>query len=227
MATQLDLEEQEQLDQLKAFWRKYGSPITWILIVVLASFAAWNGWQWWQREQGAKAGAMFDELAAAVQAGDVDKTVRVFGDLKERFEGAAFVGQGGLLAAELQFDKGRPDDAVKTLEWVAEHGAQSEYRTAARLRLAALLLEQKQYDDALKVLDAATAAPFAALVADRRGDVLRAQGKTDEAKAAYSKAWEGMDAGVEYRRLIEAKLMALGAAPASPAPKVASSEPAR
>lgn len=224
MATQLDLEEQEQLDQLKAFWRKYGNAITWVLIVVLGAFALWNGWHWWQREQAGKAGAMFDELTAAVQAGDVDQAGRVFNDLKERYEGVAFVEQAGLLAAELQFDKGRADDAVQTLQWVADNGDQQEYRTAARLRLAAVLLQQKKYDEALKQLDAADAPAFAALVADRRGDVLLAQGKPDEAKAAYTRAWEGLGAEVEYRRLVEAKLTALGA---SPEPKPAASEPSR
>lgn len=224
MATQLDLEEQEQLDQLKAFWRKYGNAITWVLIVVLGAFALWNGWHWWQREQAGKAGAMFDELTAAVQAGDVDQAGRVFNDLKERYEGVAFVEQAGLLAAELQFDKGRADDAAQTLQWVADNGDQQEYRTAARLRLAAVLLQQKKYDEALKQLDAADAPAFAALVADRRGDVLLAQGKPDEAKAAYTRAWEGLGAEVEYRRLVEAKLTALGA---SPEPKPAASEPSR
>jgi len=81
------------------------------------------------------------------------------------------------------------------------------------LRLAGLLLQAKDYDAALKQLDAAKAPTFAALVADRRGDVLLAQGKADEARVAYQAAWKAMDEKVEYRRLIDAKLTALGAAP--------------
>jgi predicted negative regulator of RcsB-dependent stress response len=73
MATNLDLQEQEQLDELKAFWKQYGNLITWTLTLILAGFAAWNGWNWWQREQGAKAGAMFDDLDRAVQAGNADR----------------------------------------------------------------------------------------------------------------------------------------------------------
>src|SRR5690606_1306341 len=125
------------------------------------------------------------------QAGDVDQAGRVFEDLRERYGGIAFVEQAGLLTAQLQFDRGRAEEAVQTLQWVADNGDQRAYRSAARLRLAAILLEQKQYDEALKQLDAADAPTFAALVADRRGDVLLAQGKTDEAKAAYTRAWEG------------------------------------
>ena len=111
MATHLDLEEQEQLDQLKSFWKQYGNLITWLLIVVLGAYAAWNGWNWWQRDQAVKAAAMYDELDRAAQAGDADKAGRVFADMKERFARTTFTAQGALLAARTQFEKGQPDNA--------------------------------------------------------------------------------------------------------------------
>ena len=98
---------------------------------------------------------------------------------------------------------------------MASNAHEAEYQTVARMRAAGLLLDQKKYDEALRQLDGATAVEFQALVADRRGDVLLAQGKKDDAKAAYQKAWQAMDPKVEYRRLIDAKLTALGAAPAT------------
>jgi predicted negative regulator of RcsB-dependent stress response len=218
MATHLDLEEQEQLDAIKHFWKRYGNLITWALIVVLGAYAAHTGYQWWQRDQATKAGALFDELERALQANDLERTVNVFGTLKERYPGTAHTEQAGLLAAKLQFDKGKPDDARTTLTWVADNAKEVEYRTMARLRLAALLLEQKKYDDALRQLDGASAPEFAGLVADRRGDVLLAQGKKDDAKAAYLRAQVALEEQANYRRLVDAKLAALGvAAPASAA----------
>ncbi len=213
MATHLDLEEQEQLDQLKAFWKQYGNLITWAITLVLAGFAAWNGWNWWQRDQAVKAAAMFDELQKAADAGDVARTTGIFNDLKERYPRTVVAAQGGLLAARVEFDKGASDDALASLRWVAEHAGEAEYQAVARLRLAGLLADQKKYDEALKQLDGVAAKSFEALAADRRGDILLAQGKSDEAKAAYKKAWDAMDLGVQYRRLIAAKLTALGAAP--------------
>ena len=213
MATHLDLEEQEQLDQLKTFWKQYGNLVTWALIAVMAAYAGWNGWNWWQRDQSAKSGAMFDQLDKAAQAGDAEKAGRVFSDMKERFPHTSYTQQGGLLAAKTQFAKGQVDAALVSLAWVAANAPETEYQTVARLRAAGVLLDQKKYDEALKQLDRATAVEFEALVADRRGDVLLAQGKKDEAKAAYTKAWQAMDAKVDYRRLIDAKLTALGAAP--------------
>jgi predicted negative regulator of RcsB-dependent stress response len=213
MATPLDLQEQEQLDALKAFWKQYGNLITWALVAALAVYAGLNGWKWWQREQSAKAGALYEQLQIAAQSGDAQRAGQVFGDLKERYPRTVFAEQGGLLAARVQFDRGQVDAAKASLSWVAENAGEDEYKTVARLRLAGLLMQAKDYDAALKQLDAAKAPTFEALVADRRGDVLLAQGKAAEARAAYQVAWKAMDDKLEYRRLIDAKLTALGAAP--------------
>jgi predicted negative regulator of RcsB-dependent stress response len=218
MASPLDLQEQEQLDQLKSFWNQYGHLITWTVTLALAGFAAWNGWQWWQREQGAKAAALYDELDRLAGSGDVEKTARAFGDLKERFPRTLQAQQGALLAAKVQAEKGQADAALATLAWLADNGGEDELRTVARLRAAGLLLDQKKYDEALKQLDAAQQAKpreFDALIADRRGDIFAAQGKRPEAIAAYQAAHKAMDAKVEYRNLVDAKLTALGAASAS------------
>jgi predicted negative regulator of RcsB-dependent stress response len=227
MATQLDLQEQEQLDALKAFWNSYGNLITWTLVLVLGAFAAWNGWNYWQREQGLKASAMFDELERAAEAGDADKAGRVLADLKQQFASTAFAQQGALLAAKVQADKGQADAARASLNWVAESAPDDEMRTMARLRLAALQAEAKQYEEAIKTLDAANAPGFEALVADRRGDVLALQGKPAEARAAYEVAFRAMSDKIDYRRLIEAKLTALGAPVAAAAASAAASGAAK
>ncbi|MDP1691286.1 MAG: tetratricopeptide repeat protein [Burkholderiaceae bacterium] len=219
MATHLDLQEQEQVDQLKAFWQQYGNLITWTLTLALTGFAAWNGWNWWQREQAVKASAMFDELERAAQAGDAERSARVLADLKERFPRTAYAQQGALLAARVQAEKGQADAALATLAWASDNAGEDEIRSIARLRAAGLLLEKKQYDAALAQLDAAAqgknAKEFEALVADRRGDVLLAQGKHNDARKAFEAAYKAMDAKLEYRQLIDAKLTALGAAPAA------------
>jgi predicted negative regulator of RcsB-dependent stress response len=221
MANTLDLQEQEQLDDLKAFWKRYGNLITWVITAALLAFASWNAWGWYQRDQAAKAGAMFEELDKAATAGDVERAGRVFNDMKERFPGTTLTQQAGLLAAKLQYDKGQADAALASLGWVADKAGEDEYRSIARLRLAGLQLDAKQYDAALKTLDAVSAKEFAALAADRRGDVLLAQGKKDDARSAYQAAYKAMDAKIDYRRLVEAKLTAL-AAPPVPAAAAAS-----
>src|SRR5450432_4430573 len=177
MATHLDLEEQEQLEQLKAFWKQHGNLVTWVLVVVLGGFAAWNGWNLYQRDQGAKAGALFDEVDRAAQASDADVATRIFADMKARYPRAAFTQQAGLVAARAAAEKGKLDDAQASLAWVVDTAGESEYRAIARLRLAGLLLDAKKFDEALKQVDGIDVPEFAALAADRRGDILLTQGK--------------------------------------------------
>lgn len=218
MATHLDLEEQEQLDQLKAFWKQYGNLITWLLILVLGGYAAWNGWNLYQRDQGAKAGSLYDELDRAAQAGDSDRATRIFADMKERYPRTTFTQQAGLVAARVAAEKGQYDAASASLAWVADKAGDDEYRAIARLRLAGLLLDTKKYEEALKQVDAVSGGPeFIALANDRRGDILLTQGKSAEAQAAYLKAWTAMDPKLDYRRVVEAKLNMLGVQPAAAA----------
>lgn len=226
MANSLDLEEQEQLDQLKHFWRAYGNLITWTITLALAAYAGWMGWQWWQRDQAAMAGGMFGELDRAVQVADIERSSKVFADLRERFPSTTYAAQAALLTARLQFDKGQMEAARGTLGWVAEKGADVEYRSVARLRLAGVLMDEKKYDDALKQLDGELPPAFAALAADRRGDILLAQGKREAAVGAYQQAYKDMPPTLDYRRLVEAKLISLGAAPV-PAAGAASASGAR
>ena len=216
MASPLDLQEQEQLDELKAFWKQYGNLITWVLILVLGAYAAWNGWQWWQRSQAVKATALADELQRAGEAGDVDRVARAAADLRAQHARTIQAAQGTLLAARLQADKGDTKGALESLAWVAEHAGDDDYKGIARLRAAGMQIDAKQYDAAAQQLDAVKQPSLQGLVADRRGDLAMAQGKLDDARSAYQSAWKAMDAKLEYRQLVAAKLTALGAAPEPP-----------
>jgi predicted negative regulator of RcsB-dependent stress response len=213
MANNLDLEEQEQLDQLKHFWKQYGNPITWLLILVLGGFAAWNGYQYWQRSQSAQAAAMFDEVIRVIQTNEPDKVERAFNDMKERFPSAIQTHQAGLVAAKTLVDANQADKAKAVLTWMAEKPTDAGYAAIARLRLAALLLESQSYDAALKQVDAVQDPAFSALASDRRGDILMAQGNRPQALAQYQKAYQAFPDRTEYRRLVEVKLNALGVDP--------------
>ncbi|TFZ00740.1 tetratricopeptide repeat protein [Ramlibacter henchirensis] len=228
MASHLDLEEQEQLDDLKHFWKTYGNLISWLLIAVFGAIAAMNGWQWYQRTQSAKASALYEEVERAVRAGDMARAEQGFADVKNKYGGTVFAQQAGLLVAQAEADKGKPDAAKAALQWVADKASDEGLQAVARLRLAALLVESKAYDEALKQLNAEVPDEFNALVADRRGDIYNLQGKKAEAKAEYTKAYQSLTDGAEYRRLLEVKLTSLGVDPKSLAPaKEASSGTAK
>jgi predicted negative regulator of RcsB-dependent stress response len=224
MANHLDLEEQEQLDQLKHFWKQYGNLITWGLIVVLGSVAAWLGYQRWQNSQSTQAAVMFEEVENMVRSGDVAKADRAFMDMKDRFAKAAYTQQAALLVAKMGFDAGKVDSAKATLGWLVENATDSGYASVARLRLASVLIDAKAYDEALKLLGTGIADEFVGLAQDRVGDIYMLQDKKAEAKAAYLKAYKAFEAQAEYRRLVGVKLNALGVDPEADAKTAVSAE---
>jgi predicted negative regulator of RcsB-dependent stress response len=221
MAQQLDLQEQEQVDAFKAFWAKYGNLITWTVTLVLAAFAGYSFWMKSQRDKAAQASTLYGELQAAATAGDAKRAAQIFGDMKSKAPKATFTQFGALLAAKTQADKGDVADATANLRWVADNG-NDENAAVAHLRLAGLMADAKKYDDALKELALVKPASFAPLVSDRRGDIELAQGQKDAATKAYKVAYDGLPETAQYRVLLDAKLTALGAAPAASAASAAS-----
>ena len=213
MANHLDLEEQEQLDQLKHFWAQYGNLISGVLIVILAAFAGWNFYQKWLRDQAAQASVMFDAVLDATKARDTAKLDRALTDMKDKFGGTTFAQQAALLAAKTYYDAGKADAAKAALAWVAEKSSDEGYQAVARLRLAGLLVDAKAYDEALTQLSGGFPVGFEGLVADRKGDVLALQGKKDLARDEYLKAYKAFGERSEYRPLVEVKLNSLGVSP--------------
>lgn len=210
MASHLDLEEQEQLDQLKHFWNQWGNLISWALTAVAVALAGWNYHQYSQRTESVKAAALYDELDRAAQAGDTSKVERALADIRDKHGSTAYAGQGALLAAKALSEKGQIEPARAALAWVTEKSADEGYRGIARLRLAALLADQKKYDEALSQLSAPIPVQFDALAADRRGDILLLQGKREAARDEYQRAWKSLEEGHEYRQLVAVKLNSLG-----------------
>jgi predicted negative regulator of RcsB-dependent stress response len=213
MASHLDLEEQEQLDELKHFWKRWGDLMTWLLIVVLGGYAAWMGWQSYQVKQAAQSAVLYDTVERAALSNDIALLDRSVGDIKDKFASTTYAQQAALLAARVYQDKNRASDAKTQLAWVIDKASDEGYQALARLRLAALLIEEKAYDEARKQLTAKTPEAFAPLMADRLGDLAMLQSQPAEAVQQYKNAWKGLEPSAEYRRLVAVKLAALGADP--------------
>ncbi len=210
MASHLDLEEQEQLDQLKHFWKTYGNLISWALILILGGYAAWNGWHYWQRQQAAKASALYDEVERAIASKDLPRIERSAADMKDKFGATHYAHQAALLAARSLTEQGRLPQARDWLAWVAEQAPTPALRDIGRIRLAAVQWEMGQLDEALKTLQAEVGPESRPLAADLRGDVLMAKGQSAEAVQAYRQAAGGLPEANEYRRVVQAKLAVLG-----------------
>ncbi len=215
MAKHLDLEEQEQIDQLKHFWKQWGNLITWVLIVVFGGIAGWNFYNYWDRSQSAQSAAMYDQVERAAKGSDLAVLDRALNDMKDKFGRTTYAQQAALLAAKTFYEKGNADAARAALSWVADNASDDGYKAIARLRLSAIFVETKAYDEALKQLGGSFPKEFDALVADRKGDVFLLQGKKAEARAEYEKAYKAFEDRAEYRRLVEVKLNAMGVDPAA------------
>ena len=205
-----DLEEQEKLDELKAWWNRWGNLVTYALAGVLAATA---GWQWWknhQAGQAVEAAAIFDRLDQAAEAGDI-KAAREFGGaLIDKYAGTGYAPRAALVLAGVNLSQKDTKSARAQLEWVVEHAREEGLKDVARLRLAAMLLDAKEYDAAMSQLNAAHSDAFAPRFNDLKGDVLMAQGKTQDAKAAYDAAYKALDEKNPLRQLVGFKLDALG-----------------
>lgn len=207
----LDLEEQEQVAELRAWWNQFGSLVTATIVAICVAFAGWQGWRWYERSQAAQAGALFETLAHAAQAGDAKALRDAGGALLENFPRAMYASMGALTAARFYFDRNDLKSAKAQLQWVLEHGRTEEVRDLARLRLVNVLMDEKAYDEALKLLDEKHAAAYDAEYAAARGDVLIAKNQAAEAKAAYGVALDKAGSGnTAFRESVRMRLEALG-----------------
>lgn len=207
-----DLEEQEQLDSLKTWWKMYGNLVTGVVVAASLGVVGWQGWNWYQGSRSAQAAGVYAVLEQAVAAGDAQKVKAAAGELAEKYGSTRYAALGALLAAKQSFEAGDLKTAKAQLGWAAEQ-ASDEARDLARLRLAAVLLDELAYDEAIRQLEAGHAAAFDARFQELKGDVLAAQGKKAEAQAAYRAALD-KSAGKSGpgRELLQQKFDNLGGA---------------
>jgi predicted negative regulator of RcsB-dependent stress response len=220
MAT-YDLEEQEQIDELKTWWKMHGNLITTVVVVAAVGVMGWQGWNWWQRNQSAQASGLYAGLQSAAAQSDAKRAREVAGELIDKYPGTAYAGLAALLSAKVQSEGGDAKSAQAQLAWAVDNAKDESVRDLARLRLAALLFDDKAYDEALKRLTADPASALMPRFNELRGDVLSAQGKLAEARTAYQAALSAADAVIKsgggdararaaYREMLQAKLDTLG-----------------
>ena len=213
----LDLEEQEQLDQLKAFWQKYRNLITGVLTAVLFAYAAYSGYGWWRNSQALEASKLYETMVSAIAKGDQAQSLRAADDLQKDFTRTPYAAMSSLIAARIAADTGNVAKAIDYLRWTAKNASNDGYLALGKLRLVTQLIEQgseKDFAEADQVLKETPIAGFEALWLERRGDWYLVQKKNTEAKKSYEDAWKKLDQAKEFpeeaRRLLKVKLDAVG-----------------
>jgi predicted negative regulator of RcsB-dependent stress response len=205
-----DLEEQEQIAELKQFWKQYGALIVTLALAALVAFAGMQGWRYYKNSQSGQASALFTKFGEAVRKNDV-KEIRALGkQVMDGFGSTAYGPSAAMLLAKINYENGEPAAAAEQLQWAIDKAKDAETAELARLRLASIRLDEKKYDEALKLLETKHSTAMETLYADLRGDVMVAQGKTAEARAAYKMAIEKSLPNSAYRSVVQIKLDALG-----------------
>lgn len=214
MAQQYSLEQQEQLASIKSFWERHGTSIAAVVLAAAVVAAGWTGWNHWKNTQAEKASILLDQMTFAIEQKDAQSALQNFSVLRTDFDKTSQAGQAGLLLGKFLSDEHNGAQAQEVLKWVNQNVSDVGYRASALLNETAILIEQNKLEEALTALQSYPfPAQFQALADDRRGDVLQLQGKAAEAVVAYQQAYAGVDDGLDYRRLIEVKLAALGQLP--------------
>jgi predicted negative regulator of RcsB-dependent stress response len=209
----LDLQEQEQLEELKGWWKDNGNYLLGMVLIAVLAVGGWRGWQYYQHKQSSEAAMLYAEFGKQLQSGDAKRVNDAATALMEKYPKTIYAANAGLLAAQVnELGSDGSAQARTQLQWVLDHASEASMKDVARLRLSALLLDGEKFDDALKLLSAKHAESFDALYADLRGDVLMASGKREDARSAYKLAYEKTDAKSPYRNLIEMKLDSTGVA---------------
>jgi predicted negative regulator of RcsB-dependent stress response len=204
-----DLEEQEQIDALRTWWRQYGRLVT--VGVVAAAIAALGtaGWRHYRGKANEQASQVFAALEKAARGNDAKQVRDLATQLMDQYGSTAYASMAALIVAKASFEAGDLAAAGRELEWAAEHARDEETKALARLRLAGVRLDEKKHDEALKLLEQPPES-FVALYADLKGDVLAAQGKAPEARAAYQSALDQLPAEGMFRAIVQVKLDGLG-----------------
>lgn len=204
-----DLEEQEQLASIKAWWDRWGNLVLGAVTAVLLAIAAFNGWRWYERHEAGNAAVLYDQFVGALEGTDVARKKELAGTLIERYGRTVYAPMAALHIAKVNVEAGDAGAAMAQLRWVIDKSGHPELVQIARLRLAGILLDEKSHDEALKMLSGDVPEELAASFADRRGDVLLAMGKSDEARVAYQEALAKAGGQHPLRPIIQLKLDAL------------------
>ena len=210
-----NLEEQEQISQIKAWWEEYGTLVTTVIVAVAVGVASWQVWGWYKGKQMAEASGIYFVIQQASAEGNAGKARDAAGQLIEGYAGTAYAELGALLAAAVQIREGADSrNALTQLEWVANQGKSPGVRDLARLRIAVVLFDAGDHEGALAQLDDKPDASLVARFEDLRGDVLAALGRGDEAHAAYQAALAALvsaqgQSGETLRIVVRTKIDAL------------------
>ena len=209
-----NLEEQEQLAEFKAWWKRYGNWLLAIILILAVSYISYAGYGWWNKKSSLGASKVYELVLTGAQKQDIPLILKATADLQDQFQSTSYAGMASLVAAQVTNASGDLVNSEKNLRWAADKAKVDAHQDIARTRLVSLLIDQDKFDEARKVAAKSVSKPFEPLILERRGDVEFAQQKNADARKLYQQAWDlllkNSEASDESKRLLKIKLDAVG-----------------
>ena len=204
-----DLEEQEQVDELKALWKKYGTYITKAAIAFFVLYGFFQGWGYYQNKQSLSASELYQSIVVLDEK-NTKEIMQKAENLIDNYGGTPYAGRAAILFAKASYAEGNKDKAKEKLEWASSHAKESATESIALIQLGQILLEEKKYEEALKKANEVDNEGYLGLSNDLKGDVLNAMGKKEDAKKAYLEALKRFGPKDPYAKFTQEKLETLG-----------------
>ncbi len=100
-----DLEEQEQLDQFKVWWKQHGQKAINALTALIVIYLGFNAWNYYQNQQSIKASAYYDNLLKldVADAKNLKSIQSISAEIMDKFSGTPYAGRAALTAAKANF----------------------------------------------------------------------------------------------------------------------------
>ena len=205
----LHLEEQDQVDELKALWKKYGSYITRGAIAFFVLYGLFQGWDYYQTKQSLAASELYQSIVV-IDDKNTKEIMQKSQSLINSYSGTPYAGRAAILFSKASYFEGNKEQAKEKLEWASSHTKESATKSIALIQLGQILVEEKKYEDALNRVNDVDNEGYLGLANDLKGDALNAMGKKEDAKKAYQEALKRFGPKDPYARFTEEKLESLG-----------------
>jgi predicted negative regulator of RcsB-dependent stress response len=180
--------EEEQLDQIKKWWRRYGNMITMTLSVILLCIAGYRYWNWHQDKIKQQASVTYENMMVALSNKNI-KSVRAYaGDLIKNYDKTVYSDVAHMTMAKVYVDKSKLSEAIQELEVVASNSKMTPLKQIAKIRIARLMAGEKSYTNALNELSVVDDPTYLPVINELKGDIYSAKGQFQEAINAYREA---------------------------------------
>jgi predicted negative regulator of RcsB-dependent stress response len=205
----LDLEEQEQLDEFKTWWKENGKLVTNVILGVILAYVAWQGYHYFQNKKAVEASELYQTLVQ-LEPSNVAEIKMQSAKLIDTFSNTPYAGRAAIFLAKNSFAANDTKNAKAQLEWATANAKETTIKAIAALQLASILFEEKKYNEALKALEAEYDVGYVGLKNDLQGDIYLAQGNKAEAKKSYESALANLDVSGRLFLFTQQKLESLG-----------------